>query len=145
MRKITKIILHHSLTKDGSVVDWQAIRKYHIETQKWFDVGYHFGIEKINKEYEVLIGRPLQIEGAHTKGQNSDSIGICFIGNYDIAEPEKIMIEIALKRIILPLCLFFNLRAKDIYGHKDFAQKTCPGKKFDLEKIRQPIRDIFDK
>ena len=84
-----KIILHHSLTKDGNVVDTQAIRKYHINTNKWFDIGYHFCVDMINGEYEILIGRPLVTHGAHTRGQNKVGIGICLIGNYDKTHPSK--------------------------------------------------------
>jgi len=135
-----KIIIHHSLTKDGSTVSWQAIRKYHMGeipgcSFTFHDIGYHFGIELINDRYEILCGLMIGQAGAHTRGQNFDSIGVCLIGNFDIEMPDPVQISMA-SRLISSLCGHFNIPHVRVYGHRDFANKSCPGKNFDLRYFR---------
>ena len=122
-----KIIVHHSLTKDSQTVSWGAIRKYHIETNGWDDIGYQFGIELINDHYEILMGRRPDLIGAHTIGQNDQSIGVCVVGNYDVDPvPNKLKNEI--QKLLTWLLLNYQIPSKEIYGHCEFSTKTCPGK-----------------
>jgi len=133
------IIIHHSLTKDSDTVSWQAIRKYHIETMGFKSTGYHYGIELINDEYEIIVGRLLDEQGAHTKGKNHDSIGICIVGNFDLAPPNERQWELTTK-LCVSLARVFNIRLSNIYGHRDFANyKTCPGVMFNMEKLRDDV------
>jgi len=157
MTKHRYIIIHHSATKDGDVVDWQAIRRYHKSwayqgkiikeadarnliaegkevKHPWYDTGYNFGIEKINGEIETLVGRPLTFVGAHTKGRNHDSIGICCIGNYDIATPAEEMYEAA-ANLCMVLVDIYSIPLQSIKGHRSFADKSCPGKNFDIQRV----------
>ena len=122
-----KIIIHHSLTKDSETVSWGAIRKYHVETEGWRDIGYHFGIELIGDHYETLLGRRPDMEGAHTIGQNSQSLGICVVGNFDI-DPLTDGIKNALHNLLAWLIPLYRIDNHAIYGHCEFAPKTCPGK-----------------
>jgi hypothetical protein len=143
------IMLHHSLTKDSQTVSWQAIRKYHKETMGWKDIGYHFGIELVGAysntpvqrqeaEYEILIGRNLDQEGAHCpqQGMNKKAIGICFVGNFD---ETPVPMEQWNKGVIFVASLIklLDIPYNFIVGHRDYAPKSCPGKFFDLEKFRK--------
>jgi len=157
MTKYKYIIIHHSATKDGDVVDWQAIRRYHKSwayqgkiikeadarnliaegkeiKHPWRDTGYNFGVEKINGEIETLVGRPLTLVGAHTKGRNHDSIGICCVGNYDKDTPSPEMIN-ALENLCIVLVDIFSISIQDIKGHRAFAAKSCPGINLDVQKV----------
>jgi N-acetylmuramoyl-L-alanine amidase len=138
------IILHHSFTEDSQTLSWGAIRRYHTDHHGWSDCGYHFGIEDVYGEYEVLVGRPLTRPGAHCKHRrmNTRAIGICFVGNYDERKPEMDMILTCMNRIILPLCKIYDIPYNHILGHREVlgVKKSCPGDKFDMNVVRELVR-----
>jgi len=141
-----KIIVHHSLTKDSGTVSWGAIRNYHVEGHKWDDIGYHAGVELVKSGYqsyfEALMGRMWDIRGAHTKGQNYNSLGICFMGNFEEESPKRELMRVGAKVIALWLKLF-NLKLGDVYPHNYFnPQKLCPGALFDMEFLKMLVQKI---
>lgn len=139
MRKIDCIVLHHSLTVDGPVVSWDAIRKYHINDHGWRDIGYHLGVEIINNRYETLIGRPWNLPGAHAPGANANSLGICLIGDFDKNAVPLEQWDYTLN-LVGWLCETFNINYENVKGHRDVtAERTCPGKNFDLAKFRESL------
>jgi len=132
------IVLHHSLTEDSDTVSWGAIRKYHMDTLKWSDIGYHVGIEKARDDYEIMLGRMFYNSGAHCKGLNHQSIGICCVGNFDNKIPPPKQWEQTLKVTRL-LMQIYKTPKGSIIGHKDMSNKTCPGKMFDMDKFRKEL------
>lgn len=120
MREITKIYVHHSALPRDKGID--EIRKLHL-ARGFEDVGYHFVIDNNGKIWK---GRPIEKEGAHVKGDNVDSIGVCVCGNFEIEEPLPSQVK-ALEKLILTLCK--KLGKLEILGHRDFSQSdtVCPG------------------
>ncbi len=133
----THIMFHHSGSEDDRVVDWQEIRDWHVNHNGWVDTGYHFGCEFINDDYEVLIGRPLTMVGAHCPGMNDCAIGICLVGDFMKTSPNDRQIEVVVHRIVKPLMEFYEIPRTRIVGHKEFRATDCPGRYFDIEKIRR--------
>jgi hypothetical protein len=137
MNNPLSIILHHSLTKDFDTVSWGAIRNYHKNTLGWSEIGYHFGIEKMRDQTEIVIGRMPNKMGAHIRGYNANSIGICFVGNFDIKKPPG---ESWVKGIQLVRYLMKMYNIKTVLGHTELnPHKTCPGRYFDMDKFRREI------
>jgi N-acetylmuramoyl-L-alanine amidase len=133
------IILHHSLTKDGRTVSWDAIRRYHTQRMQWRDIGYHFGIERVGKRYEILLGRMMNEVGAHCRGMNRDSLGICFVGNFDNVPPPIEQWDLGLK-LARALMEILQISQENIRGHREFAPyKSCPGERFDLDAFRNQL------
>jgi len=134
MRKIKEIIVHCSASDVDSHDNIRTIRKWHLE-YGWDDVGYHF---YINKNGVLEFGRPIDKIGAHTKGHNKGSIGICLGGNINFPD---IQIEFAL-RFIGFLMRAFDVKLKDVKGHYEYTKKkTCPN--IPMDQFRSNIKEIL--
>lgn len=73
------IIIHCSATRQGADFGAADIARWH--RQRGFrDIGYHYVI-RLDGTLEK--GRPIEQAGAHCKGWNAASIGICYIGGLD--------------------------------------------------------------
>lgn len=138
-----RIIVHHSLTKDSGTVSWNAIRDYHIKTLGWADIGYHAGAENLRGHHEALFGRPWHIPGAHCRGQNHDSLGFVFVGNYDEIEPPDGILLAGAKVLKIWMDLF-NIEMNRIFTHNYYnANKTCPGSRFDMVRLKNAILGLI--
>jgi len=139
----THIIIHHSFTEDRKTVDWKAIRDYHVQTNKWSDIGYHFGIETILDGYlATLLGRPLWRPGAHEPKMNNSSVGICIIGNFDVISPTTAQYDMCAD-LCAWLCHIYAIPVDNIHPHSKYAPKTCPGKLFDMNLLREKTKNIL--
>jgi hypothetical protein len=84
-RRIKEIVIHCSATKPGMDVGVDEIRAWHL-AKGWSDIGYHY---VITRNGEIQGGRPEDIPGAHVKGHNAESLGVCLVGGIDNAgEPD---------------------------------------------------------
>lgn len=77
MRPVRRIIVHCSLTRPDQDIGAEEITRWHVNENGWSDIGYHY---VIRRDGTLEAGRPLSREGAHCKGNNDDSIGICLVG-----------------------------------------------------------------
>lgn len=124
MRKINFIILHCSATKESVNVTVSDIDRWHKE-RGFTKIGYHF---VVYLDGSVHKGRPIEEIGAHCKGRNSDSIGICYVGGLDKTGKPKDTRTPAQKEALLKLLRTLKEKFPDaeIRSHRDFANKACP-------------------
>jgi len=125
MRNIAQIIIHCSATKEGKDFDVKNIRDWHVNGNGWSDIGYHYVI-KLNGTIQE--GRPENKIGAHAKGNNRYSIGICYIGGLDINGKSKDTRTEKQKESLIKLIKEIKETHKEatVYGHNDFSSKDCP-------------------
>jgi N-acetyl-anhydromuramyl-L-alanine amidase AmpD len=134
MRKIDKIIIHCSATKSEQDIDAATIKEWHTRPKPmgngWSDIGYH---DVIKRDGRCEEGRPLTKIGAHTKGHNRYSIGICLVGGLsDNNEPISNFTNEQWKTLRRVVKIY---RARfpnaTVHGHNEFANKACPS--FDVQ------------
>jgi N-acetylmuramoyl-L-alanine amidase len=126
MRKINKIIVHCSYTFPEMDIGAAEIRAWHVNDNKWRDIGYHF---VIRRNGVIEDGRPLREAGAHVAGQNADSIGVCLVGGRGRSGRQDTNFThaqwVALYRLVAKLENEFP--GAEVAGHNDFTNgKTCP-------------------
>lgn len=133
-RKINKIILHCSATREGQNFTTKDIDYWH-KKRGFTKIGYHY---VIYLDGSVHIGRQESEIGAHATGHNANSIGICYIGGCDKNGKAKDTRTAAQKESLLKLVhellKKYNLGLENVYGHYQFANKTCPS--FSIETFR---------
>ena len=126
IRKSTnRILLHHA---DASECTAEDIHSWHL-AKDWSGAGYHF---LVRKDGSIYILRPEQYVGAHARGSNSDSIGICFEGRYNIETMPEAQIK-AGQELIAYIKNKYSITL--VQKHSDVCATDCPGKNFPFEQI----------
>ena len=117
-QNIKLLIVHCSDTPNEKELEASDIHKMHLGFG-WDGIGYH---KIILRSGEIQNGRPEYWVGAHVKGKNDISFGVCLIGRDYFTEKQYISLEKVLK----------EWKAKypkaNILGHCDTGKtlKTCP-------------------
>ena len=124
MRQIKKLVVHCSDSDDSLDIGVKQIRSWHTmlppKGNGWSDVGYHY---IIRRDGEIERGRQDATKGAHVKGHNSDSLGICWVGRKQISTDQLQNLYSLLQGLMKK----YGLQVTDIYGHTELdSKKTCP-------------------
>lgn len=122
-RTISHILIHHSATPSVST-NHDAVKRFHTEERGWSDIGYHYTIDHGGV---VRKGREDNVIGAHCKGFNNNSLGICLFGNFEDEQPTQAQIE-TLIALLKRLQETYQVPAGNVLGHKDKGATSCCGK-----------------
>lgn len=131
-RSTTKYIALHHRAGNGDV---QSIHKQHLN-QGYTGIGYHF---YIRKDGTIYTGRPVDTIGAHCKGKNDCSVGVCFEGNFEY----EVMSDAQIKagQFIVSYLKKSYPNAK-VVGHRDLMATACPGKSFPFDEVAKGIVEV---
>ena len=128
MRDINMIVIHCSATTaKQSQIGVKEIDKWHRQ-RGFFEIGYHFVIKRSG---EIQKGRDIEKIGAHAKGYNETSIGICLVGGIDKrGNPENnfTVAQFDALNALLHELIEQYPDIKVILGHRDLplVNKACP-------------------
>ncbi|VXD17451.1 N-acetylmuramoyl-L-alanine amidase [Marinoscillum sp. 108] len=140
---VEHVIIHHAAGSNTNTNYTQVVRDiyiYHTEVNGWSDIGYNYLIAQNGALYagrDPAGGEQDNVLGAHFCGSNSQTMGICLLGNYEAALPTD-----ATWATLQQLAAFKlqkeNLDALgssahplgqvgNIAGHRDGCSTLCPG------------------
>lgn len=172
---IRKLIVHHTASANkpsnpASVV--RQVERYHASGRGFSDTGYNFLIDHKGVIYEgraarkystgeVITGEDAKgwgVVGAHAKGYNASSCGVCLIGDFEGVAPT----DAALSSLVWLLSWKasrhrIDANGKDDYydiygghhvyanisGHRQVGQTLCPGPR--LYSLLPTIRDEVER
>ncbi len=122
-----KLIVHHSASQlEGEqltqINEWHKERDFYLSSLGFF-VGYHYVISQAGV---VTQTRLITDEGCHTIGQNTQSIGICLEGDFDVQQVTPPQ-EKALAQLCVKLCAAYKIPYTEIFPHRHFKQTDCYG------------------
>lgn len=127
LKAVEYIVIHCSATKEDQNFTVEDIRRWHRQ-RGWMDVGYHF---VITRDGEVQKGRPHDVPGAHVRGFNHISLGICMVGGVesDGKKPESNYTAFQWKALEALVTDLHTLHPDaTVLGHRDMpnVNKACP-------------------
>ena len=143
--KIIKLVVHHSAssrvkTTKKDIEEWHKKRGFN-------GIGYHKVIEGSGN---VVDGRSESTQGAHAKGANQGSLGVCVVGNFEKETPTEKQVA-SLANVLTKWCQDYGLDEKKIFGHYNVPNGTtktaCPGEqlKFKLPTIKLNVQKKLKK
>ena len=140
------LIVHHTGgTNANPLLDtsnhtYEIVDTYH-KSLGWEGFGYHYFIDKAGV---LKAGRAENYHGAHTKGYNQKSVGICLAGNFDATLPTKEQTN-TLAILLQALSLKYNIPREKIMPHREFTNKTCYGRRLTDDWARNLLTPVFPK
>ena len=103
----------------------EEIKRWHTQERGWSDIGYHWVVEL---DGSVHAGRDEETSGAHCRGHNGDSIGICYVGGADDSgNPKDTRTEGQKSALVTLITEILDRHPEaEVFGHRDFSDKACP-------------------
>ncbi|RZC41507.1 peptidoglycan-recognition protein 2, partial [Asbolus verrucosus] len=128
---VQNVVVHHTVTKGCSTESECAsilttIQNFHMENLEFHDIGYNFLVGGDALIYE---GAGWHKVGAHTRGFNTRSLGLAFIGNYTNELPNKKQLQAAKDFLQCGVELGELDKEYKLFGARQVSATQSPGLK----------------
>lgn len=123
-RNRTDVVVIHHVGSTNKNVNSAAIHRWHVKNG-WKGIGYHY---VIRKDGTIERGRPLESVGAHCYNQNEHTVGICVVGNFELARPTHEQFR-SVEQLVGAICGIYSINPNErtVVGHKYYNKTDCPG------------------
>ena len=137
--QVSALVVHHSATESGGA---GAFRFLHRLARGWRDVGYHYVIGNGTHSPDGFLerGRPEGCRGAHAKGANEFSLGICLVGDFMTGRPTSAQM-LTLGSVLRELMASYGLQKSSVLLHRQVkgSSTECPGRNLTLVMVHEAI------
>ncbi|KAK5868367.1 hypothetical protein PBY51_009393 [Eleginops maclovinus] len=135
-----RVIIHHTAnpkcrSHSECVSRVASIQRDHMTAREFDDIGYNFLVAADGAVFE---GRGWGAVGAHAKGNNHDSLGVAFMGNFTNESPSSEAISSVKQLLQSGVSQGFIKPQFVLIGHRDVGDTECPGGK--LHAVLQQLR-----
>lgn len=135
-RKSTDYVIIHHAAGHGSI---EQEHEYHVNHNCWNGIGYHYYIRTDGTIYQ---GRQIYEQGIHCVGKNSNSVAICFEGNFQTESLSTGQLNSG-EWLAAWLLEYFNLPISALREHRDFNATACPGANFPSMEFKKGVEKIM--
>ena len=137
---VTHLVVHHQAgaANPPYAATVLSIWQLHVNTNGWCDIGYNWLIAPDGTIFEGRAGGN-NVIGAHFSGNNTNTMGVCFLGNFQNDQPAAAALA-SLEKLLAWKCCDSNinptgsslhaasgLTLNHICGHRDGGSTLCPG------------------
>lgn len=132
------------LIKDSPKFQVGKMRANSFILDGMYELNYHFVVDKINDNYESIMGRPLyarcEIDGLPTN-YNDRSIHIGAVGDFHNENPGERFYQEMAYRIIIPMMRIYHISPAQVMLHRDVVEDSnCPGTYFKMALLQSYIK-----
>lgn len=125
--EIKEITIHHSGVEGSNIFNHAD---YHVNIKDWPGVSYHYSIED---DGTINLLNDISNITYHDAGENVDSIGVMFEGNFDKRKPTPAALRSF--GILHNKLTDYLERRLHVEGHSRNDSTSCPGSMFPLHEL----------
>jgi N-acetylmuramoyl-L-alanine amidase len=131
------IIVHHSASEKDNA---ETIDRNH-RAIGYDGNGYNhiIGNGTLSGDGEIELGRAEHDIGAHCRGYNDKSIGICLVGNFEEQYPSTAQMD-SLDELCRNVMARYSIPIENVLGHGEVCTTACPGKNFNMNDLRGRLK-----